>query len=377
MTTSLSTIRALKEKGAKGQKLSIYIPTHPKSNSQTLTEDTTRFKNALQDIKNNPSYDESSLKDTMDNLYTLLEDTAFWKHQDVGLAIFGDAKGYKHFQLPYETTAATYLSDEFIISPFVIAQSISSGFYVLDINLNNPQLYRAVGGTLVEVTLDNMPESFQDSIDKVEYTAELQHQSAPRNSSGNNTSFHGHDPAEEVDDDTKRYLRAVAKVVDEHMKDHEQPLILAGTENRMGNLRKHLTYGNVLSYSVSGNHEDLSAQQLYEAAVRIATSYDQARRQDLVDILTSSAPELVVTGKQEILKAAEAGRVERLYLPVYRQTNDTVRSGDSNSILLELPEDIAELEELVQATLAQAGEVLATEIDSYDGADAPQALCRF
>ncbi|NCU37707.1 hypothetical protein EOL96_01420 [Candidatus Saccharibacteria bacterium] len=375
MITSPQNIQALRNKKTTGQKLSIYIPTHPKSNRQTISEDTIRFKNALQDVKNDPSYDESSLKDTMTELYKLLDDTEFWKHQDVGLAVFGDTDGYEYFNLPYETTAATYLAPEFVTSPLVIAHSIGSGFYVLDVNLNSPRLYRTSNGTLIEVCQDEMPGSFQDTVARDEYNVELQHQATPRSSG--DTSFHGHDPADSVDDDTKRYLRIVADSVDGCMKDHDQPLILSGTENRVGNFRQYLSYVNVLPDVLTGNKEELSAQQLYGEAIHIAATYDQAQRQASIDKLISSAPEFVVMGAKEIREAASAGRIERLYLPVYRRTTDTVRPGDFASIIFQLPDDIKELDQLVQATLAQGGEVLATEIDSYEGADMPRALCRF
>ena len=377
MIVSSQNIQSLRNRKTKSQKLSIYIPTHPKSNGQTVAEDTTRFKNALQDIKNNPSYDEATLKNTMTALYKLLDDTEFWKHQDVGLAVFADSEGYEHFHLPYEPTVGTYVTDNFIISPLIITQNIGSGFYVLDINLNNPRLCRAVNGTLVEVDEIDMPGSFQDTVARDEYNLELQHQATPRDSGDGDTSFHGHDPADSADDDTVQYLRLVATAVNEYMKDLDQPLILAGAESRVGNLRQHLSYDNILPDTVTGNQESFSTQQLYDATVDIVASYDKAQRQALIDKLVSSAPGYVVMGAQEIHEAASTGRIERLYLPVYRHTTDTVRPGDFASIIIQLPDDVQEIEQLVQATIDQGGEVLATEIDSYEGADMPRALCRF
>ncbi len=376
MIASSQSIQNLRDKKTSGKKLSIYIPTHPKSSGPSVNEDTTRFKNALQDIKNDSSYDKRALGSTIDALYELLEDTDFWKHQDIGLAVFANSEKYEVFNLPYELTAATYITDEFVISPLVITQSIGTGFYVLDINLDSPRLCRSVNGTLQELELNEMPGSFQEAAARDDYKMELQHQSSSHGTDGG-ASFHGHDPAENVDDDIARYLRMIADAANDYLKDREEPLILSGTSSRVGNIRHHLTYSNVLQDSASGNKENLTAQQLYDETISIATAYDANKRQASVDKLLSSAPEYVVVGAAEIQEAAAAGRVERLYLPVYRKTTDSVRPGDFESIILQLPEDISEIEKLVKATMDQGGEVLATEIDSYEGADKPRALCRY
>ncbi|NCS82860.1 hypothetical protein GW746_00375, partial [Candidatus Saccharibacteria bacterium] len=77
------------------QKLSIYLPTHSASSSQTVNEDIIRFKNSLKAIRLDEDYDELELSETMEALEALIDDVEFWKHRTLGLAVFADAHGYE------------------------------------------------------------------------------------------------------------------------------------------------------------------------------------------------------------------------------------------------------------------------------------------
>src|SRR5680860_157827 len=117
-----------------GTKLSIYIPTHPASTRSTLSEDIIRFKNAIQIIKADKGYDQRELSETVKKMEALLEDSTFWKHRTLGLAVFADEDGYETVDLNYEITDMQYIADDFVISPLAIMLSIGTGYYVLDIN---------------------------------------------------------------------------------------------------------------------------------------------------------------------------------------------------------------------------------------------------
>jgi len=376
MNLSSKRIQQLLERDSEGSQISIYLPTHPSSNSQTLTQDTTRFKNALKQIKNNPDYDERELGDVVKSLYKLVDDIGFWKQQDVGLALFADSSGYEYYHLPYETTEETYLENKFVVGPLVVMHSIGSEFFVLDINLTNPRLLKSSHGTLVVVNDDNMPASFQDTVARDEYKAELQHMAAPRGSGGDN-KFHGHDPEDTLDNDTALYLTLVANAVDTFLVDQERPLLLVGEQNRVGNLRPHLKYKHLLPQSIDGNFETLTPQDLYDTTIETMRNHEADKRRSLVKQLVSSAPELVASGIKDIAEAAQAGRVEIMYVPAYRRTADNVRSGESESIVLQLPNDVSALESVIRGVLAHGGSVVAVEIDAYPELDETKALCRF
>lgn len=376
MNLSSKHLQELLKRKAQGTQLSIYLPTHPSSNSQTLSQDTTRFKNALKEVKNSSAYNERELGNAIKSLHKLVDNTEFWKRQDVGLALFADSKGHEYYHLPYEITEATYVENRFIISPLVIMQSIGTEFYVLDVNLTKPRLLKSSHGTLSIINEDDMPASFQDTIARDEYKAELQHMAAPRGSGGDNR-IHGHGPEEALDHDTTQYLSIVANAVDKLLVDQDNPLLLVGEQSRVGNLRPHIKYAHLLSQSIDGSVETYTPQDLFDAVVETIQDHETRERSRLVEQLATSAPELVVSGIKEIAEAAHEGRVERMYVPAYKQTTDSVRPGNSESLILQLPSVINELESVVRDVLAQAGSVVAVEIGKYPELTEIKALCRF
>lgn len=376
MNLSNKNLQQLLKKDIKGTQLSIYLPTHPSSNSQSLAQDTTRLKNALKEVKSDPKYDERELGDTLKQLYELIENLEFWKHQDVGLAIFANSDGYDYYNLPYETTEVAYIKNKFVVSPLFIMHSIMTEFYVLDINLSKPRLLKSNNGTLSVVDDTSIPASFEDTSARDEYKAELQHKAAPRGSGGDNR-YHGHSPSDTVDQDTSQYLRLVADAVDDFMSDQDRPLLLVGEQSRVGNLRPNLKYEHTLDQSIDGNFETYTPQTLYDATIEVMRDNEAKKRSKLIDQLLSSDPKLVVSGSEDIAEAAQAGRVESIYVPAYKRTADTVQPGVSESIILQLPDDISEFESVIRDVLSQAGSVVAVEIDAHPEVNDIKALCRF
>jgi hypothetical protein len=358
-----------------GSKISIYIPTHPKSSSQTLSQDKNRFKNAIQEVQKHPNYSKE-LDKTMGLLEKLYNDVEFWKYQDVGLAIFADKDNYECFHLPYETTEAVYLKDHFVISPLVFMHSIGTTFFVLDVNLTKPRLLVSKDGGLSEVEVEGMPDSFQDKIAGAEYKPELQYKSAPRGGDVSNM-FHGHDAAEEVNDDIAEYLTEIAKSVNTFLKESDQPLLLVGVQSRVGNIRSHIEYDNLLEAKIDGSFEKHSMQDLYESVIEVINDYDSQRRHKLIDQLLSADSKNIVSGNDAIAEAAKAGRIERMYVPAYRRTNDSVRPDAEESIVLQLSDEIKDIETVVSDVLSHGGSVQAVEIGSQHEIQQPKALCRY
>lgn len=376
MKLSSKNLQKLFKKGTQGAHVSIYLPTHPSSNSQSLTQDITRFRNALKEIKSSSIYNDRELGDVLKSLYVLAENVEFWKNQDLGLALFADSSGFDYYHLPFEVTGATYVKDKFVISPLAVMHSIGTDFYVLDINLTKPRLLKSNHGTFELVNEDDMPSSFQDTAERDEYGVGLQNMPAPRGSGGDNRVY-GHSPEDIKDYDVAKYLRSVASSVDQFLADQDCPLLLVGEQSRVGNLRPYLKYEYLLSQSIEGNFESSNLQDLYNLTIKTIQKHGSDARRAFVDQLASSDPELVVVGNDKIVEAAQAGRVERIFVSSYRSTTDSVRPGGEISIIVQLPTKIDDLELMIRNVLAHAGSVVATEIDAYPDLAEVKALCRF
>ncbi|HZJ34861.1 MAG TPA: hypothetical protein VFD55_02505 [Candidatus Angelobacter sp.] len=370
MILSNNNLQHIINKSNTGTKLSIYIPTHPASTSPTLSEDMIRFKNTLQNIKANEKYTERELGETMGKLESLLDDSDFWKHRTNGLAVLADKNGYEIVDLDYEITDMQYIQDTFIVSPLVMMFSIGTGYYVLDINHTKPRLLHFTSYTKGEVDLKDMPGSLEQTIQRDERQQHIQHQSAPRN------MFHGQSESGAVDADILRYYKIIAKAVEEHLIDHDEPLLLAGTDNRIGHMRPLIGYSNIIDAVLNGNNEDLNEQELLDATTAAIESVGTLKRDKLITKVKATPLANLSQGITEIETAIASGRVEALYLSAFERTTDNVREDGRSAVVLQLPEDITAIESLVRSALLQGAEVVAVEQGSFD-TDEPLALLRY
>lgn len=373
MTTIKQMIADLQDSPQPSIAGSIYMPTHPQSNAPNVTADKTRFKNALQYIRSNADYDESLLAGSMQKLDELYEDMEFWKHQDRSLAVLFSPDRVDCIKLPIEVSEQTYMTNRFVLSPLRMIDAISTDFYVLDINTTMPRLLQSTDGALEVVNEDGMPGSFEDEVGKDEYQKQLQSQP------GGPGSFHGHGEEDVVDDETRRYFKLIASAVDTFLADETAPLLLSGTVDRIAAVRKDMHYGHVIDDGHEGASEHLNTHELYVVTQPLVQDHRLGQLTDAVERISSTSPEFVAVGNDEIVEVAtkEPGRIERLFLPAYRITKDTVQPGDDDSLVVELPAESAATESLVAAVTAQGGDVIPVQIDTYDFIDQPKALCRY
>lgn len=370
MFLSKKILLDISKKTDTGTKISIYIPTHPASTSATISEDTIRFKNTLQEIKAHEDYDDDELGETINKLESLLDDIKFWKHRALGLAVFADTKGYQTVDLNFEITDMQYIENEYVISPLAVMLSIGTGYYVLDINHTKPRLVYFSASAKEEVAIESMPESLEEMVERVEYQKQQQHQSS------GDSMFHGHTEENALDDAAMRYYRLIAKSVETYLDDHDEPLLLTGTQNRIGHMRPLLNYYNVMKESVEGNNEKLNEQELQNATEGIIENADMVARDEVIEKIKNTPLSSIALGVKEIETAAEEGRVESLFLSSFRRTTDNVRNNYQESIVLQLPGDVLSIEVLTRAVLAQGGNIIAVEQGSFED-DEPRALCRY
>lgn len=352
-------------------KASIYIPTSPSSNSQSVQQDRTRFKNALQVVRNDHAYNEDELGKVMDKIYKdLYEDIEFWKHQESSLAVLLSSDGYEFFKIPFEITENEYVTDHFVVSPLLVVASADTSFYLLDVNFTKPRLFRGVRGRLAGVNNTDIPKGFEDAVARDEYTDQKQHHAGTE-------SFHGHNEEGAISADHKKYLKLIAEAADKYLAGLDQPLLLMGTTNRTGNIHQFIKYPHLLKETLVGNFEDSLIIEIFNNASKLINKHLKDQIDKEIEHLANTKPGLVVMGRQEIEEAADSGRVDKLFLPTYRLTTDSISSTTEAKLVVELPADIEDIETMVTKVLHQAGKIISAEIDAYKTLDGPKAICRF
>lgn len=371
MQLNQKNIEHLLSKKSGRLKASIYIPTNPASNSQSVTQDRTRFKNALQVVRNHQVYNEAELGKVMDKIYQdLYEDLEFWKYQESSLAVLLSNDGYEFFKMPYEITENEYVTDHFIVSPLLVVASADTSFYLLDVNFTKPRLLKSTHGNLSEIKTADLPGSLDAAVGRDEYLDQRQHHAGT-------STFHGHDEENAVTADHKKYLKLVAEATDKYLAGHSQPLLLMGTTNRTGNVHQFINYPHLLKETLEGNFEDSHLNDIFKSASEIINRYFTDDMDDQIKSLEGTKPGLVVMGTKVIEEAADAGRVEKLFLPTYKLTTDSISPSSQERLVIELPSDIEEIETMVVKVLHHAGKIVPTEIGAHKILNEPKAICRF
>lgn len=344
MQITNARINILRDRNTTDDCVSIYMQTDPVYGGETKKHNVTRLKNAIQALQRKAKADDKQLDEIFTQLHSLLEDNAFWQQQDAGLALFADKQQCMRVRLPFAINDFSVLGSAFVISPLIAMKSLSHEFYLLDINLKTkPRLLRTTSKTLVEVHPDEMPQSFEQITARYEYNTDLSFKGAPRNTpgSGDSASFHGPDTQRELDVNKRAYLRDITHAVDSFLKDKERPLVLAGTEERVGNLRKELRYHTVLQEYIAGDVGEEGESMLYRRALPLVMAYRRNVINESVRQLLASNPNRTLVDYDAITKAARENRVEQLYVPLYHHTQV---ADEASTITLDFPDN--ELESL-------------------------------
>ncbi|CAN5669708.1 hypothetical protein BH23PAT2_BH23PAT2_06080 [soil metagenome] len=373
MDLRLTTIQKLKSALDEKPKLSIYIPTHPNSSSQTIEEDRIRFKNALARLDTHETQSKDELGKTYASLQKLTEQTDFWQHQELSLAVFADGDGYQTMKLPYEVNEVSLMSGRYIISPLELMRSIRMAFYVFEINLHEPKLYLGTTYGLSEVRDIKLPKSMKNELDLEDTQKQTQFHTG---AVGGDAMFHGHGGEKDnKQHDVDRYFQLVHDALETYLDGHDIPLVLSGDDRRVAQFRKMLSYGRVIQPPLppvqDAKHAEVhsKANDIVSGAVHEHQSHEVERYNELL------STKLAIKGLQ-IDDAAKAGRIDTLYVSCLRETRDSVREGDFTATKMEVPENILQLESIVSEVISKGGNILAVNTSTFDTEEL-YAICRF
>lgn len=377
--TQSTNLKKLLDTDKTQRQLSIYLPTHPSSRSETINEDSARFKSLLKTIKNNPDlhrHDPQVLA-TLKQLEKLITNRTFWSKQSAALAVFANEDKQHIFHLPYEVTEQSFVSNKFIISPLLAMQTAMAKFYLIEVNTKQPKLFHATPSQLKTIDDADLPGSLEDALQLDEFQ---QMQQFHTGEGHGGAMFHGHGGADDhKDKDIQTYLRLLAKKIDAYLKNSKTPLIVVGTKTRTSSLKKQLKYKFVADDEITGSYDSPQNEQLLlKHVTKIVDSHLDADLKKLESSFKSAyGNELAVASKAAVDQAAEMDNVESLLLPLLRKTNDSIREESSEHYIFDLPNDLANIEDTVRACHAVKAAILPTLHKKTTSSDDVAAICRY
>jgi hypothetical protein len=297
--------------------VSIYIPTHRAGKAE---EDRLRFKNVLTEALRQLEV-ESSIESQFDAkearkflapAFDLLANDTFWLHLSDGLAVFIGQDQFEYFVVPERFHPLVYVGDEFYLRHLFPLLQNQDRFFILALSLGEVRFFEGRKHQISPVRINDLvPASMEMALDE-EKEKSLQFHSVGASS----PVFHG----QGVGKDQKRnsiekYFRQVDEGLMKMLHDENVPMVIAGVDYLIPIYREITRYSHLFDLHLSGNPENDDPVMLHEKASLLLEPYFQAERnQRKEQFFQMASKDKVSTSIPEIVKAAQTGKVETLFV---------------------------------------------------------------
>lgn len=360
--------------------ISIYIPTHRAA--PETAQDPIRFKNMLRTaIRELEQEDLASrqIREQFETAESYLADDNFWQHQSDGLAVFLTEQDVRRFRLPRTFQEHCRIDDHFYVNPLLPLLQSNGVFYVLAVSQNSCRLLVADRDAIQELEEANLPTDLRSALGWWRESELNFHsmQRKPASRGGDDTAvYHGHQE-EKKETDLQAYFRKIDVGVTDALRGETAPLIFAGVEYLFPLYAGVNSYAGLCEQAVTGNPDDLSAEELHRRAWGIVQPLFEARQhQALSEFMQRSSQGTATDDVATVLTAARDGLVETLIIPRRAELRGRF-DAETGQVEFEEGEDSDDLfDRAVLFTLKTSGEVLSVDQDAMPNDASAVALLR-
>jgi hypothetical protein len=304
--------------------VTIAMPTHRASDR--IQQDPTRLKNLLDEAEARVEawgLRAAEARSLLEPIRDLTAMETFWEHSSDGLALFRTADAFHLYRLPLTMDAEVRVSDRYHLKHLMPLLSGDGRFYILALSQNEVRLLHGSRDRVDPVELADVPPSLAEALKYDDPERQLQWHTGTATPAGGPRAavFHGHGVA--TADDPKhnilRYFRKVSAGLGEILAGEEVPVVLAAVEYLIPIYLEASDYPHVLEEGVTGNPEELSAEELHDRAWAIVAPRFQRERREAerrFQQLHGAGSALASADVAEVVRAAHAERVDTLFVAV-------------------------------------------------------------
>ena len=298
-----------------GPKFTFIVPTDVTGQGDEVSALT--LKNQVKDARHRLVEDgvrEVEADEFLAPVVALVEDSSYWRLQSRSLVVFLAQDFFRPVRVPVELTEELSVGAHFNLLPLAAVIASDRKLYVLTLAKNSVRLFDSTRNVITELPLETIPASFDEVVDELpERTVDVRAGAA---GAGGTASYHSPD----VDLDREmlgRFIRAVGQEVGVRLGTaRSQLLVLAAVEEYLPIFRAACPYPAIFDGVIAGNHERTLPDALRSAAWHLVNDREAAHEAEESD----HAMSLAHAGKgsfdpQEIVEAAQTGRVDTLFLP--------------------------------------------------------------
>jgi hypothetical protein len=299
--------------------VSIFVPTHRAG--PDIRQDPIRLKNLVrkaeeQLIKEGTRPAEA--RTLLNPVADLVEDAAFWRQQDDGLALFRSPDVFRAYRLPFPVNEFVAVSDRFYIKPLLPLLMNDARFYVLALSQKAVRLLKCTRDRAEPVHLPDVPQGIDEALPDEGPEPQLQFHSLPIGGQ-QQSRIHGHGiGTDDVDAiNVRRYLQRIEDAVHQRLKEGRAPLILACVEYMAPIYKEVSQYRLILDPIVPGNPDGMPNEELQHKAWPIAEAhFQQARAKAVAEFHEGIAKGRASHTLDDVLTAAFQGRIATLFVPL-------------------------------------------------------------
>ena len=293
--------------------VSIFMPTHP--SVRGATENAARLKSLLRRAEAEwvvPSQHNPSVHEVLRPIeYLVSAENLLGSGKS--LALFAAADFFRAYSLPFDLPESMNVGGRFFMRPLLPVFAGNDQFYVLALSQKHVRLLHGTLYGSKEVQLHGVPADLFEVFENESFDRQKQFHTASRADAGNWPISHGSGP--EIKDRIVAFFRRVEKGVTDAIKHETAPLILAGVGYLLPLYREVNTSPELANDAITGNPDNLSAQQLHAAGWEIVQrrrENEKKRARDQYNELAGSPQ--TSSNLREIVAAARNGHVLSLFL---------------------------------------------------------------
>jgi hypothetical protein len=303
--------------GRHGPCVSVFLPTHRAGHQaeQAPIRLTNLLRQATEALKSDgvraPEIDR-----LLAPLRRLLDDRLLWQYQSDGLALFSRPGWWRSFRVPLALPELAVVDDRFHVTPLLPLLAGDGHFFVLALSQNQARLLQGTRDRVEEVDLPGVPLGVRDALQGEEVHQQLQLYVADRGGVGAGGIYHGRGhPGEAQAERILRYFRKVDRGLREVLAGERAPMALAAVEHLSPIYRKANSYPQLIDEVLGGSPEGLSPHELHARAWPIVKPlFLRAQREAAARYDRLAGTGLTAQDPQEIVRAAEDGRIETLFV---------------------------------------------------------------
>lgn len=302
--------------------ISLYMPTH-RIHPETI-QDTIRYKNLVKKVRESltENYPASDIKTLLEPFETLASDHDFWNHTSDGLGIMRSAERFEVIRLQLPVEDLVMVADTFHTKPLRHILQSEDRYQVLALTGDDVHLFEGNRHLLFEIELpDDFPKTIAEALGE-ELTEKHSTVASYGGVGGDSTNMHHGQGGkmDEVDSDAQRFFRLVAGAVhDRYSKPVGLPLLLAALPEHYNLFNQVNKNPLLLPEGIEINPQAISIEKLAELSWEIMQPIYLKKLETMVEKFNKAKSHgLGSDNVDEVIEAAEAGRVDTLFIEAHR-----------------------------------------------------------